>query len=209
MLRPYRPLKTRLIRVSSGAILPIASAQAGFIPASGHRRNPVPICTALAPSIRAAATPRPSAIPPVATTGTWTASTIAGRRENRPTRFCSALRASNAARWPPASIPCAMITSAPRASASSASPTVETTANQGSFFSLSRTIISAGSRPMTDETAAGLASSRASNWSAKSGGTASPALSGTSGPQAPKNLRSSPSARESRRGAGSGTHKFS
>ena len=30
----------------------------------------MPICTALAPSVSAAATPRPSAMPPVATTGT-------------------------------------------------------------------------------------------------------------------------------------------
>ena len=194
MLRPARPLNARLTQVSSGALLERASAQAGLMPASGHRRNPVPICTALAPRVSAAATPRPSAIPPVATTGIRTASTIAGRSENSPTSSCSAFRASNAARWPPASIPWATMTSAPCASASSASRSVETAANHGIFLSLSCAIIAGGNRPMTDETTAGCASSSASNWLAKSGGLASPAVSGTSGPQALKNRRTLSSA---------------
>ena len=62
-----------------------ASAQAGLIFDSGHLRNLVPIWTALAPRASAAATPRASAIPPVATTGTLTASATAGTKANSPT----------------------------------------------------------------------------------------------------------------------------
>ena len=69
----------------SGRVRPMASAQAGGSFASGQRRKPVPICAAEAPSISAAAMPRASAMPPVATTGTRTASTTAGSRANRPT----------------------------------------------------------------------------------------------------------------------------
>jgi hypothetical protein len=50
----------------------------------GERRKPVPIWTALAPSVSAAATPRASAMPPVATTGTRTLSTTAGNSANSP-----------------------------------------------------------------------------------------------------------------------------
>jgi hypothetical protein len=92
--------------------------------------KPVPICTAEAPSSSAAATPRASAMPPVATTGTDTASTIAGRRANRPTIAASAEAASKAPRWPPTSIPWATMTSAPARSATRASSTVVAVANQ-------------------------------------------------------------------------------
>ena len=47
--------------------------------------NRVPRSTPAAPSARAATTPRPSAIPPAATTGTRTASTISGTSANVPT----------------------------------------------------------------------------------------------------------------------------
>src|SRR4029077_10346717 len=124
ILRPGRPLKTRLTSVSSGAVLTSASAQAGAIFASGERKKPVPICAALAPSTNAAATPRASAIPPLATTGTSIALTIAGSSAMSPTCRDSASAALKAPRWPPASAPCAMITSAPAATAARASATV-------------------------------------------------------------------------------------
>src|SRR5262249_27014645 len=89
----------------------------------------VPSSTPLAPSASAATSPRPSARPPAATTGTRTASTTCGSRDMRPTRSAS----GNAAlppidRWPPASSPWATMTSAPPAAAARASSTVETIA---------------------------------------------------------------------------------
>src|SRR5437879_933907 len=50
--------------------------------ASSHRMKAVPNCTALAPSMKAAAAVRPSAMPPAAMTGTLTASTTCGSSEN-------------------------------------------------------------------------------------------------------------------------------
>lgn len=50
----------------------MASLYASAIPASSHVRNAVPIWTALAPRAKAAAIPRPSIIPPDATTGAFT-----------------------------------------------------------------------------------------------------------------------------------------
>ncbi len=140
MLRPSRPEKARVEVVSSGFALPIASLQAGASFASGVRNRPVPICTADAPRTSAAAIPRASAMPPVATTGTRspTASTTAGSRANSPTRLSSAASPSNVPRWPPASMPCAMTTSAPAATAASASATVVTLANQLMPFSFIR-----------------------------------------------------------------------
>ena len=96
ILRPRRPEKTRLTRVSSGSAPLIASAQAVGILASGYRRKPVPISTADAPRIKAAATPLGSPIPPDATTGTETALLTAGSKENKPTIFLSASAALKA-----------------------------------------------------------------------------------------------------------------
>ena len=96
---------------------PIAFDHAFGILASGDRRKPVPISTADAPRIRAAAKPRASPIPPDATTGTFTALLTAGKRENKPTMFLLASSALKAPLCPPASIPCATITSAPACSA--------------------------------------------------------------------------------------------
>ena len=106
-----------------------ASAQAGGSFASGQRRKPVPTCTAEAPSSSAAATPRASAMPPVAITGTLHG--IDDRRQQREQadHRASASPASKAPRWPPASMPCATIASAPAASAALASVTVVTLAN--------------------------------------------------------------------------------
>jgi len=133
------------------------------MPASGQRRNADPICTALAPSSSAAATPRASPMPPVATTGTSTASATAGINANDPTSRRSACKASKHPRCPPASIPCATITSAPAASAACASATVETFANQAMPARFSLATNSLGKIPITDETIGGLADSRASH----------------------------------------------
>src|SRR5262249_31077646 len=71
-----------------------------------------PICTPLAPKAKAAAIARPSAIPPAAITGTRTASTICGTSAMEPTTPAPA-RSLKLPRCPPASNPCAMMTSAP------------------------------------------------------------------------------------------------
>ena len=64
MLRPARPEKARVTNVCSGRVLAIASAHAAGSFASGQRKNPVPIWTADAPKMRAAATPRAGAPDP-------------------------------------------------------------------------------------------------------------------------------------------------
>ena len=144
ILRPRRPEKTRLTRVSSGSAPLIASAQAVGILASGDRRKPVPISTADAPRIKAAATPLGSPIPPDATTGTVTALLTAGSKENKPTIFLSASAALKAPLWPPASMPCATITSAPASSAIRASVTVVALANHLIPLALKRITNSGG-----------------------------------------------------------------
>src|SRR3989442_1025382 len=66
--------------------------------------NRVPTSTPSAPSAKAAARPRPSAMPPAASTGTdATALTTMG------TSDIDAIQPT----WPPASVPCATMTSAP------------------------------------------------------------------------------------------------
>ena len=91
--------------------------------ASSQRRNAVPSCTPLAPSMKAAATWRPSDTPPAAITGTRTASTICGSRAKRPACWPMSTPVK-VPRWPPASVPWAMIASTPRRSNSLASATV-------------------------------------------------------------------------------------
>jgi hypothetical protein len=66
--------------VSSGAARSSAAAQVGGMFASRHRKNAEPICTALAPRIRAAAMPRASAIPQPGVQAGSGASTRIGRR---------------------------------------------------------------------------------------------------------------------------------
>ena len=58
MARPRRPENARVGIVASGSSSARASAQAGLVPASRQRKKAVPICTALAPKIKAAAIPR-------------------------------------------------------------------------------------------------------------------------------------------------------
>ena len=88
-----------------GGLAPTASCVA---------KKRVPTSTPSAPSISAAARPRPSATPPAAATGMpRAASTTAGTSANVP----------RATPWPPASAPCATSTSAPFATASFACST--------------------------------------------------------------------------------------
>src|SRR5947208_5512294 len=155
MLRPGVLLNARLKIVRSGVVFASASAHAGCTFASGQRRNAVPITAALAPKISAAATPRPSAIPPAATTGISTALTIAGTNANNPTSCCSAFVASNAPRCPPASIPCATITSAPAVSAAFASATVVAVANQQIRQDFNSATKEAGYNAIIEETGVG------------------------------------------------------
>jgi hypothetical protein len=58
-----------MTNVDSGGAAASTSAQAGGSFASELRRKPAPICAAEAPSSKAAATPRASAMPPIAITG--------------------------------------------------------------------------------------------------------------------------------------------
>jgi hypothetical protein len=166
-----------------------------------QRRNPVPTCTADAPSISAAATPRASAIPPVAITGTLlTVSATAGSSENRPTMPVSARAASKAPRWPPASMPCATIAAAPASHAALASATVVTVANHFMPRDFMRSTNAGGYSLMIEEMTGGPASNSASHWAAKSGGVTSPAVGGTSGPQPRRNSRTAASEAGSRSG---------
>ena len=97
---------------------------------SRARSSAVPTCTALAPNVSAAASPRPSAIPPAATTGTSRRSANRGEQGEKPTSVRSAAAGSKLPRCPPASIPCATTASAPASCAASASSTVVAQANQ-------------------------------------------------------------------------------
>src|SRR5258708_2664419 len=65
-----------------------------------------------------------------------------------------------------------------------------------------------GYSPMTEETIGGATASNASHCATNSGGVASPASLGTSGPHLPRNLRTLASCAGLRWGGGSGTHKF-
>ena len=116
--REPRAISSTLLRsVSAPCPSMIALMAGGSVSASAVARNRVPSSTPAAPSARAAATPRPSAIPPAASTGTGaarSATTGTNGRVDRPRR----------APCPPLSVPCATITSAPRSTACLASSTL-------------------------------------------------------------------------------------
>src|ERR1700692_1167693 len=121
--RAGRPVMTLVMTVESSSAWASAIRAGALTLDSGQRRWAVPICTPAAPSANAAAIPRPSAMPPAAMTGTFTASTICGTSAKVP--GCSAiLSVRNMPRWPPASAPCAMMTSAPFSSSQIASLTM-------------------------------------------------------------------------------------
>jgi len=88
--RPSRPVNARVMVVASGSKSANASAHAAFVPASGQRRKAVPIWTALAPKVNAAAIPRPSAMPPAAIIGMESLSAKRGSNAKRPTHWRSA-----------------------------------------------------------------------------------------------------------------------
>jgi hypothetical protein len=103
MERPRRPVKARVSVVPSGSRSSRALAQAGCVFASGQRRKAVPSIVALAPRVNAAATPRPSPIPPAAMIGKAIWSARRGTNAKRPTPRRSAAAWSNEPRCPPAS----------------------------------------------------------------------------------------------------------
>ena len=91
--------------VSSPLAFRSAAFRSSVSTASREAMNRVPMRIPLQPSVNAAANPRPSAIPPAATTGMSapTASTIAGASDIVPPEVMP---------WPPASWPCATMISA-------------------------------------------------------------------------------------------------
>ena len=93
-----------------GAPMPVGARRRPSLPAE---QEAVPNCTADAPSARAATMPRASAMPPVAMTGTRTASATCGTSAIVPT-WVEMSSVRNMPRWPPASKPCAMTASLPR-----------------------------------------------------------------------------------------------
>jgi hypothetical protein len=97
-----------------------AALWAGAMPDSGQVRKAVPSCAPLAPSTRAAAIPRPSMRPPLATTGRLTASTTWGTSAIVPT-IAASKGPAKVPRCPPASLPCVTMMSTPAASSSFAS----------------------------------------------------------------------------------------
>ena len=103
-----------------------ASAQTSAAPLSALPRKRVPSDTPWAPSASAAAIPRPSMMPPDATTGMPgpTASAICGTSDIVPPP--RAAPPPKVPRWPPASLPCAITASAPASTARRASSTVVT-----------------------------------------------------------------------------------
>ena len=114
---PRAVSKTLVRSVSSPPDRSISAFWLGWPSASGVAQNRVPISAAPAPSISAAASPLPSAMPPAAATGTGdTASTTAG----------TSGRVARSAPCPPASVPWATTIWAPFAAASRASFSVWT-----------------------------------------------------------------------------------
>ena len=104
MLRASRPVNARVSVVRRASALNSFARCSGAAFDSSQARNAVPICAAAAPSFSAAATPRPSAMPPAAMTGTFTVSTTCGISASVPVRQSSGSR-RNETRWPPASKP--------------------------------------------------------------------------------------------------------
>ena len=121
--RAGRPVNTLVSTVASSRASSRAARCRSDIADSALGRYAVPICTPAAPRAKAAAIPRPSAMPPAATTGTSTASTTCGTSAMVP-GWESTVSVRNMPRWPPASYPCAITASHPRAASQRASATV-------------------------------------------------------------------------------------
>ncbi len=111
------PVERPVARVEVSPALSTSSLYCSDTVHSFATRKRVPTWTPAAPSIKAAATPRPSAIPPAATTGTSTASTTCGT---------SAI-VDVSPICPPDSVPSATTAVAPRRATRRASATEATT----------------------------------------------------------------------------------
>ena len=136
----------------------------------------MPSETPAAPSASAAAIPRPSMMPPDATTGTSrpTASTTCGTSASVPTSGTLRTGSSpvKALRCPPASVPWAISPAAPAATARRASATFVTIASSGTPAARASGIAGVGSSKVviTDAPAATLASSTSIGVPAGGGG---------------------------------------
>ena len=113
---PRAMSSTVLRSVSSPRPAMMAVLADGSTSASAVARKRVPISAPAAPRAKAAATPRPSAIPPAA-------STTVGAARSTTTGTNGSVDRPRWAPWPPASVPCATMTSAPRSTACRASLT--------------------------------------------------------------------------------------
>ena len=135
--------------VSWPSLSRIACLKLGCSGDSPLARKRVPSSTPSAPSASAAARPRPSAMPPAARTGTGaTASTTIGT---------SAMLACQPT-WPPPSVPCAMMTSAPAVAARTASgtpPAMNVTLQPASWARAMKDFTSCSGRGQANAIAAG------------------------------------------------------
>ena len=171
MQRPARPLNARLTIVPSGAVRASASAQAGKIPASGHRKKTGADLHGARPQQQRRRRPPPrSQSRPSPPRESQPRSRSPEAARTTPPVPASGRAGSKQPRCPPASTPCATIASAPAAAACRASATLVTLAHQEMPRSFSRKANLAEYSPMIDDTTAGRAASTASHCAAKSGG---------------------------------------
>ena len=117
LMRIGRPEKTSVRIVSWYPAVTTASLCVSGASPSTDATNRVPTHTADAPSASAAARPRPSEMPPAATTSTGPP--VSGERRPRHRSATAGMRmlVATSPVWPPPSPPCAQITSTPAASA--------------------------------------------------------------------------------------------
>ena len=162
MPRAGRPV-IRLVSAVPSSRADLSAARCGAeIFASGHHRYAVPICTPAAPSAKAAAMPRASVTAPAAMTGTLTASTTCGTSANVPA-WVAMSSLKKMPRWPPASLPCAITTSTPRASSQRASAAVVAELITRKCPALSRCKSPASGNPKWKLTTSGFVSSTTSH----------------------------------------------
>jgi len=95
MARARRPVTALVISIASSVPARSRARYSGVTAVSGQPRNAMPSLTPLGPRARAAAIPRPSAMPPAGMTGTGTASTICGTSD----RYLPARRGLLLRRW--------------------------------------------------------------------------------------------------------------
>ena len=162
---------TLVITVESSVAPDSAARPSALTFESDVWRYAVPICTPAAPSAKAAAMPRPSAMPPAAITGTFTASTTCGTSDMTP--GCDAiLPVMNMLRCPPASAPCAMMASAPFCSSQTASFTRVAQPITTHPVALTRSSSDLSGRPKWKLTTSGFNSSTSSHIASSKGARA-------------------------------------